>query len=136
MREHRGMRILGIDFGDVRIGLALGDSEARIASPLDVLVVKNEEQVIHDLLDLLQQERIEKVVIGIPHSLRDRGRSEQARRIMNFAEKLREAGIDVMEEDETMTSKLAAHQAMEAGLKGKRDDLAAAAILQSYLDKR
>lgn len=42
MREHGVMRILGIDFGDVRIGLALGDSETRLASPLDVLVVKNE----------------------------------------------------------------------------------------------
>ena len=136
MREHGVMRILGIDFGDVRIGLALGDSETRLASPLDVLVVKNEEQVIRDLLDLIQQERIEKVVIGIPHSLRDRARSEQAKHTMDFAEKLREAGIDVVEEDETMTSKLAAHQATEAGLKGKRDDLAAAAILQSYLDKR
>lgn len=129
------MRILGIDFGEARIGLALGDTEARVASPLDVLRMKDERSAIDAILELIRQEEIGKIVIGIPHSLRDRLRSDQAKRIMDFADKLRREGADVAEEDETMSSRLAAHQAAEAGSRGKRDDLAAAAILQSYLDK-
>jgi RNase H-fold protein (predicted Holliday junction resolvase) len=75
-------------------------------------------------------------VVGVPRPLGDQSReTDQAREIRSFISKLKTEGFDVEEENETLTSKIAADQVKEMGERGKRDDLAAAAILQQYLDK-
>lgn len=130
------MRVLGVDYGRARVGVALGDSVTRIVTPWRVLERTDTEDMIERLRALSRQEGASLIVVGVPHPLGDRDRmTDQAKEILVFIEQLRAAGMTVAEEDETWTSKLAATQAAEMSQTKKRDDLAAAAILQSYLDR-
>lgn len=130
------MRLFGIDYGRARIGVALGDTETKLASPFTVLERKNDEQAVQVLVDLAHTEGIETFVVGIPRPLADPSRiTAQAEEIRRFAQLLAGAGFDVLEENETFSSKLAEKQVHERGEKGKRDDLAAMSILQGYLDR-
>jgi putative Holliday junction resolvase len=129
------MRILGIDYGSARVGVALGDTETRVASPWRIIANESDEDVVERLLDLARIEKVTRFVVGIPRPLADQNReTDQAKRIREFIEVLKKSGIETLEADETLTSKVAADQVKEMGGKGKRDDLAAAAILQNYLD--
>ncbi len=130
------MRVLGVDYGAARIGLALGDTETRIASPWQVILRQDDDQVIEALQTIIQQESIHLVIVGVPHPLANQNReTDQAVRICRFIVQLCSIGIEVKEENETWSSSLAAKQGIEAGTHGKRDDLAAANILQGYLDR-
>jgi putative Holliday junction resolvase len=131
------MRILGIDYGSKRVGLALGDTESRIASPLMVVPNDGAAQLFTRLRDLFAQEQIKHVVVGVPLSLRQPGEeNDQLREVRHFINGLAELGVEIFEENEMMSSGLAARQVQETGKKGKRDDLAAAVILQSWLDRK
>ncbi len=130
------MRILGIDYGGARVGVALGDTETRIASPWRVIANEDAEETVDRLAEIARQERADQFVIGIPRPLADQAReTDQAKEIRAFAERLKRVGLPIEEENETLSSALAATQAKEMGEKKKRDDLAAAAILQTYLDR-
>lgn len=130
------MRLLGVDYGEVRVGLALGDTETRIASAWKTVERTDDISLIKVLQACMCEESLERIVIGIPRPLSDQTReTDQAKTIRRFIGMLQEAGCLVDEEDETWSSALAARQSREAGKKGKRDDFAAAIILQSYLDR-
>lgn len=142
------MRVLGIDYGSKRVGIALGDTESRIASAWEVLPNGSGlESLASRVADIAEREDAERMVIGIPRPLKDATlENDQIREIRAFALALKEAGLDVEEWDEALTSKVAAHQEQAARpltaagrvkSKGeKRDDLAAAAMLQSWLESR
>lgn len=131
------MRVLGLDYGSKRVGVALGDTETRLASPWRVLTVDDRLDLLRRIHELVEIEKIQKIIVGVPRSLRNRSETnQQAQDIHGFIDDLIAQGLDVEEEDETMTSGLAAAQMRERGEKGKRDDLAAANILQSWLDKK
>jgi len=131
------MRIIGIDYGSARIGAALGDTETRLATPWGVIQNHGDEAAALEIVELCRREGAEAVVIGIPRPLADPSReTEQAKTIRNFASRITHQGMKVIEADETLSSALAERQAAEMGEREKRDDLAAAAILQGYLDKR
>lgn len=130
------MRVLGIDYGSARVGIALGDTESRVASPWTVLRYKNEEQLISDIRDIVKSESVELVVIGVPHLLSDTSvETKQARSILDFVERLKSSDLPIETIDESLTSRIAERQMIERGERGKRDDLAAAAILQGWLEK-
>ena len=130
------MRVLGIDYGARRIGVALGDTETRVASPWAVLEVARLE-ALQKIREMAQKEGAVKIVVGIPHPLGDQRRETgQAQEIRRFILDLGAQGLDVLEWDETLSSKVASVQAQDRGGHGKRDDLAAAAILQSWLDRK
>lgn len=130
------MRVLGIDYGASRVGLALGDTESKIATPWNVVPNEGALALIEKLHDVIAQEQVKAVVIGIPRPLRHpKTENEQVREVRKFIGGLAGLGVEVHEEDEAMSSGLAARQAQEMGEKGKRDDLAAAAILQTWLDR-
>lgn len=130
------MRVLGIDYGSARVGVALGDTVTRLASPWTVLLNKDRADLLRQIQELVEREKIEAMVVGIPRPLRDRdAKNEQVRDIESFIADLRALGVLIHEEDETMSSGLAARQVSAAGEKGKRDDLAAANILQTWLDR-
>jgi putative Holliday junction resolvase len=130
------MRVLGIDYGSARIGVALGDTETRLASPWRVIEARSEEETLSQLRDLIAQEKIEKIVVGVPRPFADREiENEQVRDIRAFIAALQVLGVAIEEEDEALSSRLAARQVQSAGEKGKRDDLAAANILQTWLDR-
>lgn len=130
------MRALGIDYGSKRIGVALGDTESRIASPWEVVEFESREEALARIREIAALEDAKLIVVGIPRPLKDTAlKNEQVEEIRNFIEDLKSAGLEVEEEDETLTSRLAAVQVRDRGERGKRDDLAAAAILQAWLDR-
>ncbi|MFO0765123.1 MAG: Holliday junction resolvase RuvX [Patescibacteria group bacterium] len=130
------MRLLGLDYGSARIGIALGDTESRIANPWQVLPNTGDEKVFETLAELLKREQAQGFVVGVPRLLSDTSiQTAQAAEIRGFIRDLKERGWAVFEQDETWSTKTAANQQKERGQKGKRDDLAASVILQSYLDR-
>lgn len=130
------MRVLGIDYGAKRVGVALGDTDSCIASPWAVFSDVARLELLRKIRELIENEHVEKIVVGIPHPLGDRKlENEQVKEVRVFVEDLKAQGLDVLEEDETLSSKLAMSQMRDRGEKGKRDDLAAANILQTWLDR-
>jgi putative Holliday junction resolvase len=131
------MRVLGIDYGSKRVGVALGDTDTRIASPWTVIETDSRLDLMRRLHEIVELEKIGTIVVGVPRPLGDRTReTDQAKAIRSFIEDLKAQGIPVVESDESLSSKLAATQMRDRGESGKRDDLAAMAILQSWLDGR
>jgi len=131
------MRILGIDYGSKRVGLALGDTASRLASPCGVITWDDRLTLISKIHDVCARDLVEAVVVGVPQPLHDQSAdSEQTKEVRSFIVELKALGLPIYEESEVLTSQLAARQVRDAGEKGKRDDLAAAAILQTWLDRR
>jgi putative Holliday junction resolvase len=129
------MKILALDFGEAKVGVAIGESKIGIASPRDFFV--NDKQLIETLVDFCKAEKVEKVIVGIPHGFR--GETAQTQSVREFAEKLEKQGIVVEFLDERFTSKLAEINLREAKLdsrkqKTKIDSEAARIILQDYFD--
>ncbi len=133
------MRLLGVDYGRGRIGLALGDTESRLATPLEVLDVsrKSFAQIIERILQLAKTEGITTLIVGVPFPLHNQQHeTAQAQEIRQFIQVCRDRGLIVHEENETWSTRLAERQAQESVRRGAADDLAATAILQAYLDRR
>lgn len=131
------MRWIGLDYGSARIGIALGDDITRIASPWETLPNTHDESVLFALKQLCKKELAEGIVIGMPRLLKDTTQiTEQQKEINQFIQQLKSIGLPVEIQDETFSSVEAAKQQREIGGKGKRDDLAAAIILQSFLDRK
>lgn len=133
------MRLLGVDYGRGRIGLALGDTETRLATPLEVVQVSRSRfaQVIERVLELANIEGIDTLIVGVPFPLHDQQHeTAQAQEIRRFIQACRDGGLTIHEENETWSTRLAERQAHESDRRGAADDLAAAAILQAYLDRR
>lgn len=116
------MRILGIDYGQKRIGVSIGDTEVPIAVPKGALAAEN---ALSDIVILCRKEKIEHVVVGLPLTLRgEEGTMAQEARA--FGEQIRTKTGKVVEYmDERFSSKL-----------GDTDAGAAMLILQTWLDRR
>ena len=130
-------RILGIDHGDVRIGIALSDPTEFLASPLCVLDSTNAGMA--RILELISEHQVEKIVVGLPRNM-DGSYGSATEKVRNFIDKLKnKTDVPVFEWDERMST-VSAHNALrEAGLDGKQrkgvvDKVAAQIILQNYLD--
>ena len=133
------MRLLGLDVGERRIGLAISDPLGTIASPLRVLDRKETTDPIGEIIAEAQALEVETIVVGMPLTLR--GEIGPAAELMQeFVEKLRaRSPIPVEIIDERLTTKVAERDMIRAGMsrEGRRetiDKVAAALILQSYLD--
>ncbi len=132
------MRLLGVDYGRGRIGIALGDTETRLATPLEVLQASGRSlsDMVQRLVHLAAKEGITEIVIGLPFPLNDQTHETgQTKEIRQVIEACRQAGLIVHEENETWSTRLAERQARDGERRGPTDDLAAAAILQGYLDR-
>ncbi len=134
-------RIIGIDYGTKRVGIASTDPLQIIASPLTTLAP---DKVIDYLKNFLGGDLVECFVIGDPLNLDDTP-AQPAAQARQFAKKLQKQfpGIPIYWEDERYTSKMAARSMIEAGYKKKDrqkkenlDMISAAIILQSYLDRK
>lgn len=133
------MRILAVDYGTARVGLALSDEMGILASPFRTLAYS--KGVVEEIAEIVRAEGVGLVVVGIPYDLKERA-TESTERTKRFAAKLREAlPCGVEELDESLTSKRAVARMVEAGIKkgkrrekGQTDMWAAAIILQDYLD--
>jgi len=125
------MKYLGVDFGLRRIGLAL--SEGEIASPLKILEVKNFSQGVEKVMEIIREEGIDKVVVGMPEG-------QMGKNVTGFIKKLKAKGIEVETADETLSSRRALEYMIEQNIPRKKrkvnDAQAAAIILQDYLDSK
>ncbi len=136
-------RYLGIDYGSKRIGLAVSDKDARIASPLrQVIENGNKSDVIQRIQKVVDEYEIDAVVLGLPLMM-DGREEEQARRTRRFGEALAKGlGLAVEYWDERLSSHAAdrlldeREELTAKGRKARRDALAAQVILQGYVDSR
>jgi len=129
------MKILGIDYGTKRIGVAISDETAAFAFPKAIL--PNDAKILEALQEMVNEEGIERIVIGDP------GDNAVAKDVKAFAARIEAFGLPIIWEKEFMTSM---HVSQAFGQKPiarqvkqewgeKRDDSAAALILQRYLDR-
>lgn len=134
-------RIMGLDVGDVRTGIALSDPMQLIASPRQVLAVKDPATDIAAILALAQAEEVIRIVAGVPLD-RAGGTGAQATKVLAFVEALRAATpIPVDTIDERFSTASAQKSLIQAGARRDKrkqvvDKVAAAQILQLYLDRQ
>lgn len=130
------MRYLGVDYGSSFIGLAMGDTDSRMALPYDTIEEKEKDRQVALIQQVIIDEEIDEIVVGFPLSL-EGAEEEQAEATERFMTELSgELDIPVHREDERFTSQLAQRQQQEqAGGKYDEHALAAAAILQTFLDR-
>ena len=133
-------RYLGIDNGEKRVGLALSDPLKIIATPFRTLLVHNTNQVIRELDKIIDEQDVELIVVGNPLGMKGQ-QTAQTKQVIEFTDKLRDAGHKVMLEDERLSSVSAKRIMIEQGIKTGHnkeliDQTAAAIILQQFLDKQ
>ena len=128
------MRILGIDYGERKLGIAFGDFQTGLVEPLETLRITNFQAVKLRIKKIVEEREIEKIIIGIPGG-------EMNAKIQSFAEKLRrEIGLVVEPYDETISTREANQITGLIGRSRKykkkmEDAIAAAVMLKSYLEK-
>jgi len=135
-------RIAGIDYGDVRIGIAISDPTQLLATPLQTVERKlSLKQTAEEIaLVLGEYMPIEKIVLGLPLLLNGK-ESESSHKVRELAPFLEEiTGLEIIFWDERLTTAQVQRTLKEAEVKRKKrtqyvDAMAAAAILQSYLDR-
>jgi putative holliday junction resolvase len=136
-------RIMAVDFGTKRIGIAISDEMQILASARGV--IDNDPMSIRELVARAKAEGVIKVVLGLPRSLKNED-SDMTRQVRSFGEKLQlqleEANIDFEFRDERLTSVMANANIAMSGLgkkkreeKSLRDEEAARILLQTYLDQ-
>jgi putative holliday junction resolvase len=129
------VKVLALDFGRARTGVAVSDPSGTIARPLEIVERAGSEAGLARLAELIREEEAERVVVGLPLTLRGE-RGEQARETEAFVESLRGA-VDVPVElyDERFTTRLAnAPTGVRPRLEDSDDARAAAHLLSSYLE--
>lgn len=127
------MRILAVDFGEKRIGLATSDATGMLATPRKTLARTADSQAAAEILRFCGEEGIELILLGIPRSPEGR-ESEFAARIRSFAAKLSErTEIPIRFHEETLTSNEAARRLPPGAAREDIDRMAAAVLLEDYL---
>jgi len=156
------MRCLGLDVGDRRTGVAVSDPGGILATPLTVLDCADEDALINEVIKLIAQYKVDCIVVGLPRTLNGE-LGKQANKVTAFADKLScQANqnslneLDVQMWDERLSTKAAERLKIEASGKGNKlhsrakrgakshrsstkskiDAIAAAFILQGFLDSR
>jgi putative Holliday junction resolvase len=139
--EYSTQRILGIDFGRARIGLAISDELQFLAHPLETIDLSKTKNAVSRVAELVVAKNVREVVVGLARHMNGE-MSDSAKEAVAFAEKIRgKVSCSVRTWDERLTT-VAAHRALrEAGkstrqTRGIVDQVAAQIILQSYLDSR
>lgn len=136
-----GTRILGLDIGDKRIGVALGDPTGILASPLTIIDRTTDDRAIDDILKIVTEREVARIIVGLPRSM-DGGIGHQAEKVQSFTEALRQhTTVPVEYRDERLTTVTAVRLKQEASTrklnrKTRYDAMAAAIILQEYLNEK
>ena len=134
------MRIMALDVGDSRIGVALSDPLEMLASPLTIIKRLNEASDIQNIVNLVNENKAGRLIVGLPLSLSGEA-GMQAQKVKDFAAKLASVLFIPLEMvDERFSTVTAREYMRETGkkkdrFKKKDDAVAAAVILQSYLDE-
>ena len=135
------MRILAIDPGTVRLGLALSDPSGTVAQPLSVLTRRSEPEDLKALADLVNRHEVGMIVIGLPRLMNGRLDAAAHQAQAFGAQVARATGRPVAYWDERLTSVAAERYLIEQGKRRSKrrqeiDRMAATLLLQGYLDYR
>ena len=132
------MRILGIDYGDARIGLALSDASATLCGRAWTLTEWNLDRAVAAIADVVRTEGVERIVLGLPKNM-DGTEGSRCVKSRRFAARLATAcGVPVVLWDERRTTVtaagiLSANSTFGADRKARLDSVSAAVILESFL---
>ena len=135
------MRILAIDLGEKRIGLAISDVLGITAQGLPTIQVKNEHEICPKIMEIIKEKNVDRIVFGLPKNMNGT-LGPQAKKVEKYAQKLRQlSNLPVDFEDERLSTVRAEQVLLEADTsRAKRkkviDKLAAVIILQSYLARK
>ncbi len=135
------MKYLGLDVGDRRVGVAFGDSDLRIATPVTVVVRRNIEQDVQAITNLVRDYDAVKIIVGLPRHMNGT-QGVQAKAVIEYAREIEtRVNVPVIFWDERLTTLEATQRTQRAGARGKKlrqglDAIAAAVILQDYLDSQ
>ena len=133
------MKVLGVDFGERRIGLAVSDPAGRWALPLTTVERRDDRSAVREIAEIARREEIGRLVVGEPLGL-DGSAGDAAERARSFAAKLERAtGLPCSLVDEALTSHEAEHRLRAAGVDPRKnrarvDEVAAQILLQDALD--
>ena len=131
-------RVLGVDIGSVRVGLAVSDESGVIAQPLDVVL---REGALDEIADRTRDLDVDEIVVGIPLRM-DGSRGPEAEEAETFAHDLEtQTHLPVARWDERLSTVQAERSMRSAGAgsrkqRGRVDKVAAALVLQAYLDNK
>lgn len=135
------MKILALDIGTVRIGIATSDIMEIIASAYEVYKRKNPNEDLQHVAKIVQDLSVGEIVIGLPLKM-DGTEGQSVEMARQFGEKLAElVSVPIVYQDERLSTVSAERILIESGVrrekrKGKIDSIAATIILQTYLDKK
>ncbi len=130
-------KIMALDIGTKRIGIALSDYLQVIATPHSCIPRKPEDEAVKKITEIAKENRVEKIVVGVPVNM-DGSMGGQAQDCINFSQKL--AGFDIILEDERLTSEEAEERLRFRKVnfrknKGLVDMESACVILEQYIGK-
>ena len=135
------MRILGLDYGNKRVGVAVSDSLGWTAQPLATLQMHGHQELLTEIKEYIKKYDIEKIIVGMPYNMDGTmgKRAEITQAFINFLNNNLELPIQI--QDERLTTSQAKNILLEAdvsreGRKKVIDKMAASLILQSYLDSK
>lgn len=134
------MKIMSIDYGDVRTGIAMSDIREMLASPYTVINETYQPKLVDKLVEIINENKIGKIVIGLPRNMDGTYgyRCDECKSLGSaIAEKI---DIEIAYEDERLTTVMAHNILSDNNVRGKKrkdtvDAVSAVMILQSYLDK-
>lgn len=135
------MKILAVDLGTVRTGLAISDPTEFLASPIGTVIQRDLDKLAVQVADTARSQGAGRIVVGHPKNM-DGSRGDSARRAEDFAQKLESlTGLPVVLWDERMTTMSAIGYLNETDVRGKKrkavvDTVSAVIILQGYLDSQ
>lgn len=134
------MKIMSIDYGDVRTGIAISDIRGILASPLCVIKESYQPKLVDKIIELINENKIEKIVIGLPRNM-DGSYGYRCDDCKSLGQAIGEKiNIDIEFEDERLTTVMAHNILSDNNVRGAKrkqtvDAISAVMILQSYLDK-
>ena len=136
------MRYLGLDLGTTSLGVAISDKTNTLVSPLTLIKFKKEDynDALNKLMEIIKDKNISKVVLRLPKNM-DNSLGFAAQRSLNFKKILESENVEVILEDERLTTVEAINIMKNNGLKrineqNKTDVLSAVLILESYLKRQ
>ena len=135
------MKYLGLDLGKKTLGLAISDRTGLIASFYKSLRYDDDDKVIEEILSIIEKEKIEALVLGLPKNM-DNSKGFRVEETIEFKQKLeKKSNKKVILQDERLSTRMAETVLIEADLSRKKrkkviDGVSAVVILQAYLDRK
>jgi len=132
-------RILGIDYGEVRVGLSLSDLTQTIANPFKTIIYKSADNLLDQLKEIIDENEVEKLVVGVPYNMKgeDTKQTLKVKEFISFLESNLSYNVELIDE---RLSSIEAEKTMHkmniktGHNKSDIDKIAASVILQEYLD--